>query len=155
VDTVAVERVRDLWSTYGDALARRVATAAEAAWAGAAPERYAALLAVKESAVKALGGRPPGFRWQSIELLRPRSASSGAVSGGPEPVPAAVGGTLSAFAAGVRLGDESDVACRLTGVGLDRARTVLGAGPGAAIRGAARHGTLDGHVLAVVSFWED
>ena len=79
VDTVAVERVRDLWSTFGDALARRVATAAEAAWAGAAPERYAALLAVKESAVKALGGRPPGFRWQCIEVLTSRSASGGAL----------------------------------------------------------------------------
>ena len=151
VDAVAVARARALWTTFGDALARRVATDAEAGWAGTAPERYAALLAVKESAIKCLAGRPPGFRWQCVQLdvdASPDVPASGEL-------PAAVAETLSAFAGGVRLAGERDVACRLSGAGLDRARQVLGARAGAPIRGAARHGALDGHVLAAVCFWED
>ena len=148
VDAVAVARAQELWTTFGAALARRVATDAEAAWAGAAPERYAALLAVKESAIKCLAGRPPGFRWQCVQL-DPHDVPTSDL------LPDVAGETLAAFAGGVRLAGERDVACRLAGAGLDRARQVLGAADGAPIRGAARHGTLDGHVLAAVCFWED
>jgi phosphopantetheinyl transferase (holo-ACP synthase) len=146
VDAVAVARARELWTTFGDALARRVATDAETGWAGTSPERYATLLAVKESAIKCLAGRPPGFRWQCVQLD---------VGAGPGELPEAVAETLSAFAGGLRLADECDVPCRLSGAGLDRARQVLRAGAGAPIRGAARHGVLDGHVLAAACFWED
>src|SRR5689334_6972236 len=138
VDTVAVARARDLHDKFGAGLARRIATDAETRWAGTSAERLAVLLAVKESAVKCLAGRPPGFRWQIIRL------DVGAAA--PE-VPEAVRETLSAFAAGVRPADEQDAGCDLAGAGLDRARLVLGAGPAARIRGAARYGTLDGHVL--------
>ena len=154
VDTVAVARTAELLAGYGDGLARRIATAGEAAWAdesaaGSVVERYAALLAVKESAIKCLAGRPPGFRWQNVEV------DDVPPPGGAAPLPDGVARALSAFAAGVRLADERDVACRLTGAGLDRARTVLGSGAGAPIRGAARYGTVDGHVSAVACFWED
>ena len=118
VDAVAVARAQELWTTFGGALARRVATDAETAWAGTSPERYATLLAVKESAIKCLAGRPPGFRWQCVQLDVDTSPV----------LPDAVAGTLSAFAGGVRLAGEQDVSCRLAGAGLDRARQVLGAG---------------------------
>jgi phosphopantetheinyl transferase (holo-ACP synthase) len=142
VDAVPVDRVSGLVATFGSRLARRVATAAEAAWAGGSAERLAALLAAKESAIKCLAGRPPGFRWQCVETVP-----------GPVAVPAAVADTLAAFAAGVRLADGRDAACRVSGTALDRARAVLGTGAG--VRGVARVGTVDGHVLAVVCLWEE
>jgi hypothetical protein len=154
VDAVALERAGELLAEFGDALAARVATPAEAAWAGRSAVRMATLLAVKEAAVKCLAGRPPGFRWQWLAL-----DAGGGVPGVPE-LPEGVAAALAAFgAAGVRAVDGPDagtgLAVRVTGPGLDRARTLLGAAPGAAVRGVARRGTLDGHVLAVVALWED
>jgi hypothetical protein len=157
VDAVPLERVGELLAEYGGALAARIATPAEVVWAGPSVERIGVLLAVKEAAVKCLAGRPPGFRWQSLELD---------VAGGPAPEPpAVVATTLAAFGSGVRpagdsgesgdTGDSDDQGCRVTGAALARARTLLGAAPGAAIRGVARRGTLDGHVLAAVALWED
>jgi phosphopantetheinyl transferase (holo-ACP synthase) len=166
VDAVAVERVGKLLPAYGHRLARRLATAAEAAWVvgvgggetstDGSADRLAALLAVKESAVKCLAGRPPGFRWQCVEL---------ALEADPPVTSGAVAATFEAFAAGVELAGGTDVACRLTGVALDRGVDLLRAAPWSAvgvgrgetgtIRGMARYGTLDGTVLAVAAFWEE
>ena len=161
VDAVPVDRVRGLLPAYGDRFARRLATPAEAAWVvgvgggetstGHSAERLATLLAVKESAVKCLAGRPPRFRWQAVELdLKPAVEPDG------EPVtPAAVAATLEAFVAGVELDAATDVACRLSGVALDRALELLRAAPWADLRGAARYGTSGDTMLAVAAFWEE
>ena len=146
VDAVPVERVGKLLPAYGDRFARRLATAAEAAWAAGSAERLAALFAVKESAVKCLAGRPPGFRWQCVEL---------ALGADPPAVAGAVAATLEAFATGVELGGGTDVACRLTGAALDRGLELLCAAPWAEVRGAARYGTVGGTVLAVAAFWQE
>jgi len=150
VDAVPVERVRSLLPAYGDRFARRLATPAEAAWADGSAERLAVLFAVKESAVKCLAGRPPGFRWQAVELaVEPDSE--------PDTEPPATSGAVAAmfeaFAAGVELDGAADVACRLTGVALDRGRELLRAAAG--VRGVARYGTLGETVLALAAFWED
>jgi holo-[acyl-carrier protein] synthase len=170
VDAVQVGRVRKLLPAYGDRFARRVATPAEAAWVvgvggeetstGEAAERLATLLAVKESAVKCLAGRPPGFRWQAVELeIGPDVGPDPPVTSG------AVADTFEAFAAGVELDVGADVACRLTGVALDRCLELLraapwadagvGGGEGGTVRGMARYGTRGDTVLAVVAFWEE
>jgi holo-[acyl-carrier protein] synthase len=146
VDAVPVERVRALLPAYGDRFTRRVATPAEATWAAGSAVRLATLLAVKESAVKCLAGRPEGFRWQAVELDPSEAppATSGAVSA-----------TFEAFAAGVGLDAGTDVACRLTGVALDRGLALLAAAPWGKVEGVARYGTLGDTVLAVAAFWED
>lgn len=146
VDAVAVERVRTLLPAYGDRFARRVATPAEAEWACGSAQRLATLLAVKESAVKCLAGRPPRFRWQAVELE---------VAADPPVIAGAVADTFEAFAAGVDLDGAVDVACRLTGVALDRSLELLRAAPWADLRGVARYGTRGDTVLAVVAFWEE
>jgi phosphopantetheinyl transferase (holo-ACP synthase) len=158
VDAVAVPRVAALLPAYGDRFARRVATPAEADWVvgvgggetgtGGSAERLATLLAVKESAVKCLAGRPPRFRWQAVELLVEGAAAPPATSG-------AVAATVEAFAAGVGLDGGTDVECRLTGVALDRGLELLRAAPWTEIRGFARYGTLGDTVLAVAAFWEE
>jgi phosphopantetheinyl transferase (holo-ACP synthase) len=156
VDAVAVARVRDMLPAYGDRFARRLATPAEAEWAGESAERLATLLAVKESAVKCLAGRPPRFRWQAVELEA--EAGSPTVSG-------AVATAFEAFATGIELQDGTDVACRLTGVALDRGLELLAAAPWAdvgagggetsRVRGVARYGALGDTILAVAAFWEE
>lgn len=156
VDAVAVERVRTLLPAYGDRFAQRVATPAEAEWVvgvgggetstDGCAERLATLLAVKESAVKCLAGRPPRFRWQAVELE---------VAADPPAIAGAVADTFEAFAAGVDLDGAVDVACRLTGVALDRSLELLRAAPWADLRGVARYGTRGDTVLAVVAFWEE
>jgi hypothetical protein len=168
VDAVPVERVRKLLPAYGDRFARRLATRAEAAWAGGSAERLAALFAVKEAAVKCLAGRPPGFRWQTVELAVEPGVEPGpgpGVEPGPEPGPGpgagppavsgAVAATFEAFAAGVELDAGADVACRLTGVALDRGLELMHAAPWGTVRGMARYGTRGDTVLAVVAFWEE
>ncbi|SHN27609.1 4'-phosphopantetheinyl transferase superfamily protein [Cryptosporangium aurantiacum] len=67
IDVVEVDRVARLVARYGGRLRRTIGSPAEASWA-ASTVRVAALFAVKEATVKAVGGRPPGFRWSGVSV---------------------------------------------------------------------------------------
>jgi phosphopantetheinyl transferase (holo-ACP synthase) len=73
IDVLGLERVRRHRRTWENELPRRVLTADERAWAGTV-ELVAACVSAKESAVKAIGGRPPTFAWDDIVVDAPRSA---------------------------------------------------------------------------------
>lgn len=59
----------------GGSFTRRILTDREEIWCQRsglpAVNKVAACLAVKESLIKAWGGRPPGFAWKNFELLLP------------------------------------------------------------------------------------
>jgi phosphopantetheinyl transferase (holo-ACP synthase) len=70
VDVVGLDRLRRA-SALQDLLALRVLTAAERRWCDdddAAPTRLATCLAVKEAAIKLLGGRPADFDWRDVAV---------------------------------------------------------------------------------------
>ena len=150
VDVVAVERAAELLAKFGDTVVRRVCTPSEASWVSLTPRRLAVLLGLKESAIKAIAGRPDGFRWQMVETsageLRvpfPRRA------GLPDPVHA----VLDGFAAGIGLSEVEAVTVRLAKPALERADELL-PGPGELL-GAGVFGVRDGHLFAATTFWRD
>jgi phosphopantetheine--protein transferase-like protein len=72
VDVVSKARIAADLARWGDLFLRRPLTAEEERWCREVPapaDRLAVCLAVKEAAIKALGGRPTGFNWRNIELL--------------------------------------------------------------------------------------
>lgn len=136
VDVVEVARIARLLDRESERMHRTIATPAEVAWVsdagpGAATVRTAALFAVKEAVIKALGGRPPRFRWPQIELVATRGHAV-------EPV-------LDAFAAGVGLAASTDVLVVLSGGCLDRVGLRLGRASAAVV---GRWGVRDGRVFA-------
>ncbi|MGQ9557824.1 MAG: 4'-phosphopantetheinyl transferase superfamily protein [Desulfurispora sp.] len=74
-DIVDLPRLNLILQQWETALQARLLTAAEQAWCswGDLPVlvKVAACLAVKESLIKALGGRQTGFKWTDLELLLP------------------------------------------------------------------------------------
>ena len=71
VDIVELGRLRR-GSELSDLLSRRVLTSSEQAWCaadGSAPTRLATCIAVKEAAIKVIGGRPSGFDWRHVGLV--------------------------------------------------------------------------------------
>lgn len=74
LDLVDVRRVRALLARHRDRALRRLFTDAEIEFcssAGDAAECFAARLAAKEAAFKALGtGVRPGVRWRDVEVVR-------------------------------------------------------------------------------------
>ncbi len=78
VDLCPVERMERILERHGDLFLERVFTASERTYAAEGvnrAERLAARFSAKEAVIKALGGAPPGLRWQDIEVAK---ASSGA-----------------------------------------------------------------------------
>jgi len=79
IDLVQVSRVSHSLERFGDRFMHRIFTAGEIAYATAAPalvaERFAARLAAKEAAMKALDLGEQGVSWRDIEVAR---APSGA-----------------------------------------------------------------------------
>ncbi len=66
---VDLDRIAASIDRRADALAQRLLNDTERAWLDAAPDRVvglAACLGLKEAAIKALGGRPPGFAWPDL-----------------------------------------------------------------------------------------
>lgn len=70
---VDLPRIARILDRDGFVFQRRILTVQEQSWCyqGDLPPvvRVAACLAVKESLIKALGGRPVGFRWPDLEIL--------------------------------------------------------------------------------------
>jgi hypothetical protein len=73
IDVLRLDRVRRHWRTWANEIPGRVLTADEQTWASTV-ELVAACVSAKESAVKAIGGRPPAFAWEDIAVNAPRSA---------------------------------------------------------------------------------
>ncbi|MFI7585840.1 4'-phosphopantetheinyl transferase superfamily protein [Spongisporangium articulatum] len=145
VDVTEVGRVAELIDRYGAAAVRRVCDDAEIGRVGLEPARLAAVFALKESAIKAMGGRPAGFRWQSI----------GTADAPAHAVPAEARRLLDDFVRDVGAGSQLavEVSCTLAGRSAERAARLL-PGPGE-IRGAGSYLTQDGHMFAAVCFWKD
>jgi len=76
IDVVELARVDAALSRHDGTLAGRLATRDELGRRGATPlpVHCAALLALKEATVKAIGGRPPGFGWHRVEALPGRES---------------------------------------------------------------------------------
>ncbi|MEV4218595.1 hypothetical protein [Nonomuraea sp. NPDC049725] len=70
VDIVEADRLAAAVGRGGHLLARHVATAAERSL-GAGP----VAVSVKESLIKAVGGRPPGFTWHDFEAVKESPAA--------------------------------------------------------------------------------
>lgn len=74
IDIVHIPRIEDSLRSFGERFEERMFTAAEAAYARAAPrqraERLAARFAAKEAAIKALSLSEAGVDWRDIEVLR-------------------------------------------------------------------------------------
>lgn len=72
IDVVSKAHIAADVERWGDLFLRGPLTSDEERWCREIPHpagRLAVCLAVKEAAVKALGGRPPGFHWHDVELL--------------------------------------------------------------------------------------
>src|SRR5205085_3129716 len=86
IDLVQVSRIADSLDRFGARFTDRLFTAAELAYANAAPEltceRLAARFAAKEAAKKALG-LTDGIGWRDIEVARARSGACELVLHGP------------------------------------------------------------------------
>ncbi|MEU0477875.1 4'-phosphopantetheinyl transferase superfamily protein [Streptosporangium sp. NPDC006013] len=67
VDIVETDRIARTVSDGGAAYGRRVTTPAERELHAGSPLADAASFAVKESFIKAVGGRPAGFDWHDFE----------------------------------------------------------------------------------------
>ncbi|HHW42797.1 MAG TPA: 4'-phosphopantetheinyl transferase superfamily protein [Desulfotomaculum sp.] len=80
-DVVDLPRLARILARDGQLFMDRILTGREAGWCckGDLPvvEKVAACLAVKESLIKALGGRPAGFHWTDLELLPARPGTPG------------------------------------------------------------------------------
>jgi holo-[acyl-carrier protein] synthase len=68
VDAVEVARVGRALGRWGRTYLDRLCTAAERATLGSDVTLAAASVAVKESLIKAVGGRPPRFDWHDLEV---------------------------------------------------------------------------------------
>lgn len=152
IDAVETGRITGLIDRYGAAAVRRVCTSAEIDWVGPvtapdAAERLAAVFALKESAIKAMTGRPPGFRWQSLQTrVRP-----------PFAVPVEVATLMGDFVSDLGAELAAETGCQVVGGSATRLAGLL---PGHSDRrgrvlGAGRYLVRDGHVLATVCFWSD
>ena len=146
VDAVELDRVGRLAGPGGTDLYDRVAAAGEREMAAEVARSFdrpragpAALLAVKEAAVKAAGGRPRGFTWRDVVL-------------GPEQpeVPAEAAAVLASFEEDGLPAARWSCGVRLTGPGTGL-RTRLD--PGRRPPGAARFGLFEDHLFAVVVLW--
>jgi phosphopantetheinyl transferase (holo-ACP synthase) len=74
VDVVDIGRITASVDRRQDALARRLLNGTERAWVDGAPDPVVGLavcLGLKEAAIKALGGRPPGFAWPDLARDEP------------------------------------------------------------------------------------
>lgn len=159
IDVVELARAADLLEKYGPAVVSRVGTAPEGDWAGSDVTRLAALLGLKEAAIKAMAGRPAPFRWQLVHTGLGEIASSmdvitsaPSVPGGvPDPVREVLG-TFAADA-GLDLAETTAVTCRVAGGAADRAAGRLdGSGE---ILGLGCFGISDEHLYAAVVLWKD
>jgi hypothetical protein len=159
IDVVELARAADLLDKYGQTVVARVATAPEADWAGDTVERLAALLGLKEAAIKAMAGRPVPFRWQLVRTGLGEIASSmeGIASAPSVPggVPDPVREVLGTFAAdtGLDLAETTAVTCRLAGPAGERISARL-AGSGEVL-GLGCFGIDDEHLYAAVVLWKD
>lgn len=120
IDVVDLAGIRNDVDRWGALFTRRIMTPREERWASEAGRPYrriAACLAVKESVIKVLGGRPVPFKWQDIEL-RPWECVSI-----PPPEIRVAAGEL-ARSAGVRT--MAYHPCSLQGTSLSRAAERLG-----------------------------
>jgi holo-[acyl-carrier protein] synthase len=79
IDLVRVSRVEESLARFGERFMRRVFTPGEIAYATSAPalaaERFAARMAAKEAAVKALRLAEQGVGWREIEVQRDASGA--------------------------------------------------------------------------------
>lgn len=143
VDAVALDRMADLSAARGEALLARVAGPDDAEVASTLPPgaELAVLFAVKEAVVKAVGGRPEGFRWTDVVTVASATQTSAAVAGAAA-VPAEAAEILDALGAQVSAQSRGSLGVRLTGSLQDRL-----------LCGAAQYGVRDGHVLAAVTLW--
>lgn len=98
-DIVDLPRLNLIMLEHETALRARLLTAAEQAWCSwgdlPAVVKVAACLAVKESLIKALGGRRAGFQWTDLELLLPGC-----------PVPASLGSLVQELTSQVGIAPE-------------------------------------------------
>ena len=148
IDVVETSRITGLLGRYGAAAARRVCTDAEVDWVGpvTAPDaagRLAAVFALKESAIKAMSGRPAGFRWQSLQT-RVRA---------PFAVPLEVATLMGDFVSHRDAGPAAATGGQVGGRAAARRAGLL---PGPAhVLGMGRYLVQGDHVLATVCFWSD
>lgn len=78
IDAVAIHRIDDALDRWGETFEQTVLSSRERDGCASAPalaRSVAAHVAVKESVVKALGGRGRDFRWPDIEVLDARDAA--------------------------------------------------------------------------------
>jgi holo-[acyl-carrier protein] synthase len=143
VDAVELDRVGALAGPGGTDLYDRVAAPGEREVAAEVARSFdrpaagpAALLAVKEAAVKAAGGRPRGFTWRDVVLDHDQ----------PD-VPAEAAAVLGSFEEDGLTAASWSCGVRLTGA-WDRAPHPARTGVG-----AARLGLFEDHLFAVVVLW--
>lgn len=131
VDIVDLARISRSLQRRPGALAARLLTDAERDWvdAGEPVIRLAACLALKEAAIKALGGRPAGFAWTVIARAETAPADSTTASlwqatlgdlGAGDVECAAIGGAPAAW------GIDGDTVVALCGLG-ENVATLAGA----------------------------
>lgn len=72
VDTVELERVRQVVQRWGERFLRRIYTEGELAYARGRIPQLAARFAAKEAVMKALGTGTRGVGWRDIEVVRRR-----------------------------------------------------------------------------------
>ena len=99
LDATEIDRVAKMIDQYGDRFLQRVFTAGEIAYCQARRDfasSYAARLAAKEAAMKALGtGHSRGVYWTGIEVVRRHGPPRLAFHGGAAERFASMGGTSS------------------------------------------------------------
>ena len=96
VDVVSVADVEADVARWGETFLARVLTENEIGWCRRtfpSVRRVAACLAVKEAAIKVLGGRPAGFTWQQLEVATTRRRGPGALRSLADEVRTATGGS--------------------------------------------------------------
>ncbi len=163
VDVVAVTRAAQLLERFGNAIVERVATEPEARWVGNSPGRLGVVLGLKEAAIKAMAGRPDGFRWQQVETgLGSLVTSLDSMVDRPGGLPTAVGEVLREFAAGMGLHEAQVATCRLGPAASSRispqlagSGEILGVGVFGADAPAPAETDDDQHVYAAVCFWKE
>ncbi|MFC5821170.1 4'-phosphopantetheinyl transferase superfamily protein [Nonomuraea harbinensis] len=162
VDIVEVDRIARAARRGGDVFARRLTTAAERAL-GPGPAAFS----VKESLIKAVGSRPPGFTWHDFEAeARPPSGwSASLLEEAAGELAASTGLRLTGGAAYTVRGASGRAAlARLRPAPDGAGRTAAGAAAGAARRrsgdggivaGAARWGSGDGLFVSLAIVFVD
>ena len=156
VDAVTIERAVTMLRRSSDLLPGRVLTWPEADWAGHDAVRLATALAAKECAIKAAGGRPPGFSWQDA-VLDPALASALDPGLHPEQQPADL--VLGQFARDAHLDGVRRFGCTFRGAtaaALTAALRPSRSGPAAHPvhpMGAVCAGVTAGHLLAALVVW--